>query len=156
MRSVNFARKQNEAEFLDVIVNFSSQITSVSPARVARKTMKMRPFFVRYWKRVGANCHQSVRILRPISGRLIRSRSLTRDSAKTYEISVPDQGAGRIELDDKVATIGVATGHDVGERHGMLARAEIDRTGVVPWQSPPPGAPKRTGTVLEPVAQCAG
>jgi hypothetical protein len=44
MRSVNFARKQNEAEFLDVIVNFSSQIVSVAPASVARETMKMRPF----------------------------------------------------------------------------------------------------------------
>jgi hypothetical protein len=59
MRSVNFVRKQNEAEFLDVIVNFSSQIVSVSPAWVARATMKVRPSFVRYWKRVGANCHQS-------------------------------------------------------------------------------------------------
>jgi hypothetical protein len=57
MRSVNFARKRNEAEFLDLIVNFSSQIVSMSPAWVARETMKMRPF-VRYWKRVGANCHQ--------------------------------------------------------------------------------------------------
>lgn len=44
MRSVNFARKRNEAEFLDVIVNFSSQIVSMSPAWVARETMKMRPF----------------------------------------------------------------------------------------------------------------